>query len=76
MNYLIGYRDNSRKIHYYLGVNGATGRAVVGPKKEAPRFDHDTGGGNSPPAPGRRRSRRLADGRGGAAMQVCVRAVA
>lgn len=42
--YLIGYRDSDRRIRYYAGVSGLTGRAVCCPKKEAPRFDSDTVG--------------------------------
>lgn len=69
--YLIGYRHSDRRIRYYAGVSGATGRAVCRPKKGAPRFDGDTGGGNPPPAPGDRQP-RLAAGRRAAAVQVRV----
>jgi len=44
MTHLIGYRDEGGAIHYYLGVDGRRGKAVCGPKKEAPRFDRETGG--------------------------------
>ncbi len=44
MSYLIGYRDDDRRIKYYLGVNGASGRAVCGPKKEAPTIRQRYGG--------------------------------
>lgn len=44
MDFLIGYRDENRKVHYYHGMNGQTGRAVCGTKIAAPRFDEQTGG--------------------------------
>lgn len=43
MNFLIGYRDEDRRVRYYHGMSGKTGKAVCGPKKHAPRFDEQRG---------------------------------
>lgn len=71
MSFLIGYRDDERRIRYYHGMNGRVGRAVCGSKKHAPRFDEQTGGGN-PQATTDSRQSRLADRAGRTAMQVRV----
>lgn len=39
--FLIGYRDDDGKIGYYIGMNGRSGKAIIGPKCEAPRFDEN-----------------------------------
>ena len=42
-SYLIGYRDDNRRVKYYLCTDVRKGRAVCGPKKGAPRFDLQMG---------------------------------
>lgn len=69
MNFLIGYRDDDFRIRYYRYFNGSTGRATCGTKKEAARFDSDTGGGNPQAATGARQQ-RLADGGRATAVQI------
>lgn len=39
MSYLLRCRSEQHKWLYYQAVNGATGRAVTGPKCTAPTFD-------------------------------------
>jgi hypothetical protein len=41
--YVIGYRDDMRRIRYYRGVNGATGKASTGAKRDAVRIDRSMG---------------------------------
>lgn len=41
--YVIGFRDDSRRIRYYRGINGATGKASLGGKSSAVIVDQELG---------------------------------